>query len=234
LEAVAGTVYGILLMAKPGPHDSRSSTVTRLLMEVREGSDSAFDELVPLIYEELRGLAHAQRNVWHGTETLDTTALTHEAYLKLAGQTQLDWESRAHFRSIAARAMRQILIDYARAKRTQKRGGEHVRVSLDDLKVADPGAAPEHDPAGDQAEALIALDESLKRLRDRDARQNRIVECRFFGGMTIEDTAAALRISTATVERDWAMAKAWLYRDMRESFAGKGGVEPWMKPTPSR
>jgi RNA polymerase sigma factor (TIGR02999 family) len=203
-------------------------------MEVREGSHSAFDELVPLIYEELRGLAHAQRNVWHGTETLDTSALTHEAYLKLAGQAQLDWESRAHFRSIAARAMRQILIDYARAKRTQKRGGEHVRVSLDDLKVADPDAAREYDPVRDQAEALIAVDESLKRLKDRDERQSRVVECRFFGGMTIEDTSAALGVSTATVERDWAMAKAWLYRDMRESLADKGGVEPWMKLTPSR
>jgi RNA polymerase sigma factor (TIGR02999 family) len=221
-------------MAKPGSDDSRSSTVARLLAEVREGSDSAFDELVPLIYEELRGLAHAQRDIWHGDETLDTTALTHEAYLKLAGQARLDWESRAHFRSIAARAMRQILIDYARAKRAQKRGGERVRVSLEDVKVADPDDASGHDPAADQAEALVTLDESLRRLKERDARQSRIVECRFFGGMTIEDTAAALRISTATVERDWVMAKAWLYRDMQEALAGKGVVKPWKEPTQSR
>lgn len=220
-------------MAKRGLNDSRSSTVTRLLAEVRKGSDSAFDELVPLIYEELRGLAHAQRDVWHGDETLDTTALTHEAYLKLAGQVQLDWESRAHFRSIAARAMRQILIDYARAKRTQKRGGDRVRVSLEDIEVADSDAVSGHDPALDHAEALIVLDEALKRLRDRDARQSRIVECRFFGGMTIEDTAAALGISTATVERDWTMAKAWLYREIRKSLADEGGAGPWMKPTQS-
>jgi RNA polymerase sigma factor (TIGR02999 family) len=221
-------------MAKSGLNDSRASTVTRLLAEVREGNHSAFDELVPLVYEELKGLAHAQRDVWHGDETLDTTALTHEAYLKLAGRAQLDWESRAHFRSIAARAMRQILIDYARAKHTQKRGGERVRMSLDDLEIADPHAAPEHDPAVAQAAALIALDASLERLKGRDARQSRIVECRFFGGMTIEETAAAIGVATVTVERDWAMAKAWLYRDIRESLADKGGVELWMKPTPNR
>jgi RNA polymerase sigma factor (TIGR02999 family) len=197
-------------------NDSRHSTVTQLLGELRAGRPSAFDELVPLVYDELRELAHAQRHRWRGDETMNTTALIHEAYLKLAAQNEPRWESRAHFRSVAARAMRQILINYAKEKRTQKRGGERERVSLDELRLADPGA----ELSSRQAEALIALDKSLGRLKQLDHRQSRIVECRFFGGMTIPDTATALGVSPATVQRSWAMAKAWLYRDMQQAAGG--------------
>jgi RNA polymerase sigma factor (TIGR02999 family) len=199
-------------------NDSRHDTVKRLLTELRAGNDSAFDELVPLVYEELRELAHAQRRAWHGDDTLDTTALTHEAYLRLAAQEQPEWEGRAHFRSVAARAMRQILIDYARARKTVKRGGDRVRVSLDELAIV-------HSDDGDEllnrrAETLLALEESLKRLAARNERHGRIVECRFFGGMTVLDTAEALGVSTATVKRGWAMARAWLYRDMGQALEG--------------
>jgi len=201
-------------MAESG--GSPPSTVTQLLAEVRAGSSSAFDELFPLVYEELRRLAHAQRRQWHGDETMNTTALIHEAYLKLAAPEELDWESRAHLMSVAAKAMRQILIDYARGKRAKKRGGDWVRVTLNELKLEDP--SPEL-PAR-RAEALIRLDESLTRLARRDERQSRVVECRFFGGMTIRHTAAVLGVSSATAERDWAMAKAWLFRDMDVAPAG--------------
>jgi RNA polymerase sigma factor (TIGR02999 family) len=197
-------------MVKSCMNDSRQSTVTRLLAEVREGDRSAFDKLVPLVYQELRELAHAQRRNWYGDETLDTTALTHEAYLRLAAQARPDWESHAHFKSVAARAMRQILIDYAKSKRREKRGGGMIRVPLEELRIARSGEGF----SSRHAEALIALDRSLRKLTDRNDRQGRIVECRFFGGMTVPDTAAALGISPATVKRGWAMSKAWLYRDL--------------------
>jgi RNA polymerase sigma factor (TIGR02999 family) len=203
-------------MVKPGMNEPRQSTVTRLLAEVREGDRSAFDELVPFVYQELRELAHAQRQAWHGDETLDTTALTHEAYLRLAAQARPEWESHAHFKSVAARAMRQILIDYAKSKRREKRGGDWVRIPLEELRIARSGSQL----SSHHAEVLIALDESLSRLTERNERQSRIVECRFFGGMTIPDTATALGVSPATVKRGWAMAKAWLYRDMGQALEG--------------
>ena len=192
-------------------NDSRHSTVTVLLAQVKAGNHAAFDELFPLVYEELHGLAHAQRVGWRGDDTMNTSALVHEAYLKLAAQDQLDIEGRAHFQSVAARAMRQILINYARGKKAQKRGGDRVAVTFDEMKLEDQG--PEI--TDERAESLIALDDSLARLSELDERHARVVECRFFGGMTITDTAAALDVSTRTVERDWAMAKAWLYQDMK-------------------
>jgi RNA polymerase sigma factor (TIGR02999 family) len=137
----------------------------------------------------------------------------HEAYEKLAAQDKPAWASRAHFRSAAARAMRQILVDYSRAQRAAKRGGGLARVSLDELRALDSGATF----SGQHTETLLVLDESLTRLAAIDERQTRVVECRFFGGMTIQETAESLRISAATVQRDWAMAKAWLYRDMQRA-----------------
>ena len=195
-------------------NDSLPTTVSRLLAEVRAGSRSAFDDLVPIVYEELRDLARAQRHGWQGDETLNTTALVHEAYQKLAAQDEPRWESRAHFRSVAARAMRQVLIDYSRARRAAKRGGKLVRVSFDELRVA--GFSGELSDR--HARLLIALDKSLEKLSALDSRQGRVVECRFFGGMTIPDTAEALGISRTTVQRDWVMAKAWLYRDMQQQL----------------
>jgi len=190
-----------------------------LLAEVRAGSRSAFDDLVPIVYEELRGLARAQRHGWQGDETLNTTALVHEAYQKLAAQDEPRWESRAHFRSVAARAMRQVLIDYSRARSAEKRGGKLTRVSFDDLRVAGSSG----DLSDRHATLLIALDQSLEKLTALDSRQGRVVECRFFGGMTIPDTAEALGVSRATVQRDWVMAKAWLYRDMQQALGSAAG-----------
>ncbi len=193
------------------------ATVSMLLAELRDGDRSAFDKLFPLVYHELHGLARAQRRAWRGNETLDTTALLHEAYLKLVAQTNPDWEDRAHFLSVAARAMRQILIDYARTQRREKRGGDRTRVSLNEFRL-EPGAPSFSD---ERAELLVALDDSLKRLEERNERQSRIVECRFFGGMTIRDTARALGVSPATVKRGWAVAQAWLYQDIREGVQGE-------------
>lgn len=203
-------------MPEAGSNDSQPSVVALLLEQVRSGSQSAFHELLPLVYEELRGLAHAQRLQWQGDYTLDTGALVHEAYLKLSGTDEPDWESHAHFQSVAARAMRQILIDYSRGKRSVKRGGGWERVSLEDMKVAGPAAGE----AKKRAQKLMALDDALERLKQLDQRQGRIVECRFFGGMTIRDTAVALGVSSATVKRDWAVAKAWLYQDMQQALGG--------------
>jgi RNA polymerase sigma factor (TIGR02999 family) len=185
-------------------------TVTRLLDEVRRGDRAALDEVFDLLYDEIQGLAQRQRRRWGGNHTLDTTALVHEAYLKLVGQDPLDVESRAHFCALAARAIRHILCNYARLQRTQKRGGGLERVTLDDR---DP-PAPSAGPVGEQAELLAALDHALERLEDLDSRQANVVECRFFGGMTVQETATALGVSPRTVKRDWAIAQAWLHREL--------------------
>jgi RNA polymerase sigma factor (TIGR02999 family) len=197
--------------------DPSHSSVTSLLKEARAGSSTALDELFPLLYEELKERAQAQRGRWRGEETLNTTALIHETYLKLAGADEPDWESRAHFLAVASRAMRHVLVDYARLKGADKRGGARLRVSFDELRL-DPGSGV----SGERAASLLALDRSLARLQEQNPRHSRIVECRFFGGMTIRDTAAALGISPATVKRGWAIAKAWLYRDMRSGPHASG------------
>lgn len=192
----------------PGPDPG---TVTQLLGELRDGRSEAVDELFSLLYAELRERARRRRRQWEGEETLNTTAILHEAYLKLAAAEDPDWENRAHFLAVASRAMRQVLLDYARERRAARRGGERRRVSFDELRL-EPG-----EPfSGEPAEAVLALEASLSRLEEENPRHGRIVECRFFGGMTIPDTASALEISPATVKRGWAIARAWLYRDMRD------------------
>jgi RNA polymerase sigma factor (TIGR02999 family) len=192
------------------PNDEQQ-TVTRLLSELRQGHREVYDQLFPLVYDELRGLAHRQRRKWTGNETLNTTALVHEAYLKLVNQPQADFESEAHFLAAAARAIRHILINYARDQQAQKRGGGLQRVTLTDLDPPSPTAPLEHRAP----ETIIVIDDALKRLAELSERQSRIVECRFFGGMTIKQTAVALGLSTATVTRGWAMAQAWLFRELR-------------------
>ena len=195
---------------------NKKDTVTGLLTDLRDGRHDAYDELFPLVYEELRALAHRQRSKWRGNETLNTTALVHEAYLKLAAQPAADWETEAHFLAAAGRAVRHILINYARDQQAQKRGGGFRRESFGEVDLlADPGRGQDKIP-----DTIVALDEALTRLAERSERQGRIVECRFFGGMTIKQTAAALGISAATVERGWAMAQAWLYRELRPSLGG--------------
>lgn len=197
------------------PHRDQK-TVTRLLDELRSGRREAYDELFPLVYEELRALAHRQRRKWRGNDTLNTTALVHEAYLKLVSQSTADWETEAHFLAAAGKAIRHILINYARDQQAKKRGGGLHRAQPSAVDLA---ADPLTD-SGQTPEAIIALELALTRLAQHSERQSRIVECRFFGGMTIKQTAAALGISTATVERGWTMAQTWLHRELRASLRG--------------
>lgn len=188
--------------------------VTELVHLASQGDRAALDELIAVLHDELRAIARARRHAWRGDQTMSTTVLVNEAYLRLAGQGDANWESRAHFFAVASRAMRQILIDYSRRRQAQKRGGDLDRITLEKIDELIPGARGSSDG---QAELLIALDECLARLEIESERHCRVVECRFFGGMTIEETAAALGVSTATVKRSWTAARAWLHREMSQS-----------------
>ena len=174
--------------------------VTQLLQQWQEGNTEAMDQLMPLVYDELRRLAHRHLQREHGVRTLHTTDLVHEAYLNLVGQTQMPWQSRAHFFAIASRVMRRVLIWYARKRNAAKRGGGQPRLALDDVVVL----------SDDRIDELLALDQALERLEKMDARLCRVVECRHFGGLTVKETAEVLGVSPATVKRDWQTAKAWL------------------------
>jgi RNA polymerase sigma factor (TIGR02999 family) len=186
------------------------STVTRLLRELDGGHAGAADEIFALLYQELRGIAHRHRRRWEGDDTLNTTALVHEAYVKLVGQARIGVESRAHFLALAARAMRHILCNYSRDRRAGKRGGDAEILTLDELQVPAGAGVFARDPS----DTLLALDQALRRLEQVDPRQGKVVECRFFGGLTLEETATALDVSPRTVQRDWAMAQAWLHREV--------------------
>jgi RNA polymerase sigma factor (TIGR02999 family) len=191
--------------------ESTQTTVTNLLRELQTGNRGALGELFPLVYAELRMLAHRQRQRWRGDFTLNTTALVHEAYLKLVDQKELFAASRTHFLGVAAKAMRHILCNYARDRLRKKRGGDLHRLSLTDLETI-----PAHVTFSvEHAEVLVALDEALRQLETVHRGLNDIVECRFFGAMSIEDTATALGLSPATVKRRWTLARAWLYRAMQ-------------------
>jgi RNA polymerase sigma factor (TIGR02999 family) len=180
--------------------------LTRLLHEWRDGSHDALDRLMPLVYEELRTLAARQlKNEWRH-DRLQTTVVVNEAYLKLFGQREIDWQNRGHFFALAAQFMRRIIVDHARQGLRQKRGGGELAVELDD-------GTPAPDLAVDAIDALD-LDRALHKLETLDPDQARIVEMRFFGGLTVEETAASLGISPATVKREWALAKGWLYREL--------------------
>jgi RNA polymerase sigma factor (TIGR02999 family) len=189
---------------------SAHRTITGLLRAVEQGDRAALDMLLPLVYDQLRVLAHQERRTWRDDLTLNTTALVHEAYLKVVDQKRLPGESRAHFFGVAAKAMRHILCNYARDRSRKKRGGGALHLRLE---AGHEPAAPL--PVSDeQADMLTALDESLQGLERVAERQARVVECRFFGGMNIEETAAALGISPRTVKRDWTFARAWLRRHL--------------------
>ena len=177
-----------------------------LLQKAQTGEANVLGQLLPLIYDELHRIAHAQRRRLKPHETLNTTALVHEAYLKLVGSDR-DYQSRLHFLRIAARAMRDIVVDYARRQQAAKRGGRTPGFSLDDAPPL-----PEV-----EAEEVLALHEALERLETFDERQARIVELRYFVGLTIEETAEVLDISLATVKRDWTAARAWLYQQISAS-----------------
>ena len=179
--------------------------VTRLLRAHREGDRAAFDSLVPLVYERLRRIARGQIRRGGSGATLDTTALVHEAYVQLVGETGIAWQDRGHFYAICARAMRRILVDYSRRRTAQKRGGGKPNLTLE----------PELLSVEEQAELVLAVDGALDSLASLDERLARVVECRFFAGMTEEETAAALASSLRTVQRDWQRARAWLRKELQ-------------------
>jgi len=178
--------------------------VTRLLVQWADGDRQAMEELLPLVYDELRRLARSYLHRENPGHTLQSTALVHEAYLRLVDQ-DVSWQSRAHFFGIAAQMMRRILVDHARAKHAEKRGDGACRVTLDEGLLSTESCDVN----------VLALDRALTRLAEFDRQQSQIVELRFFAGLSIEDTAEILKISPATVKRDWAMAKAWLHREMQ-------------------
>ena len=183
-----------------------NSPVTRLLLEWRGGRESALGELMPLVYDELHQIARGYMRREHSGHTLQPTAVVNEAFLKLAG-TKIDWRDRVHFRAVAARMMRRVLVDHARAKRRDKRGGAATMVTLNE------GVARLPDPEVD----VMDLDAALKKLSEVDERKSRIVELHYFGGLTYDELAEALEISAATVDRELRLAKAWLHRELNAS-----------------
>ena len=176
--------------------------LTELLIEWRQGDKAALDKLTPLVYDELRRIAHRYVQRERDGHTLQTTALVNEAYLRLASQQKIEWQNRAHFFAVTAQVMRHILIDHARRRHYVKRGGELAQVSLEEAAGMTQQRAAE----------LVALDEALDELAKFDARKSRVVELRYFGGLSLEETAEVLEISPMTVRRDWRAAKAWLYK----------------------
>jgi RNA polymerase sigma factor (TIGR02999 family) len=190
-----------------------AESVTELLAKWQGGNQQALQALIPVVYQELRALAHRYLRAERPGHTLQSTALVHEAYLRLVDQSPARIQDRAHFVGIAAKLMRQILVDYARRRRAAKRGPE-CRVELDE-------SFGSFDVPQKQGVDVLALDDALIQLSRRDAQQGRIVEMRFFGGLTVEETAEALDISAATVKRDWTMARAWLTREMQRGAGGK-------------
>lgn len=180
--------------------------VTRLLANWSKGDESALDQLMPLVHAELRRIAQRQMRHERGNHTLQATALVNEAYIKLAGQENFQWQDRAHFFAVCAQVMRHILVDHARAHARDKRGGGAIQVSLSQVAVA----------SGEEAGEFVALDEALRALEIIDPQKGKIVELRYFGGLTTEETAEVLDISPRTVRREWRRAKAWLYRMISE------------------
>lgn len=183
---------------------NESHRITRLLADWSKGNDAALEILMPLIYEELRRMARRYMRRQPLGHTLQTTALIHEAYLKLAGQEECEWQDRTHFFGAAAQAMRHILVDYARQKKSKKRGGSAQRVTLDENAVV----------SAETSDEIIALDEALRALAELDERKTRVVELKFFGGLTIKEIADVLKISPKTVKRDWRFARTWLLHEL--------------------
>jgi RNA polymerase sigma-70 factor (ECF subfamily) len=184
--------------------------LTRLLQAWSQGQDAALEELLPLVHQELHRLARRHMFGERLGHTLQTTALVNEAYLRLVNSRQVNWQNRAHFFAISAQLMRRILVDYARARRYQKRGGGVPKVTLDEALMG-----PQ-----ERGHELVALDDALKTLAGVDPRKSKVVELRFFGGLSVEETAEVLKVSPDTVMRDWRLAKAWLTREMGKSKAG--------------
>ena len=194
---------------------NQTETVTSLLVEVRRRNPGALGRLFALVYDQLRAIGRIQRRRQPSTETLTTTALVHEAFIKLFGSASRDFNDRAHFMAVAATAMRQILIGHVRRTNAAKRGAGTAPATFEEVESA---LASEASFVAPKADALLALDRALDRLHQHSQRQSRIVECRFFGGMSIEETAIALGISPATVKRDWSMAQSWLHREIERDL----------------
>jgi RNA polymerase sigma factor (TIGR02999 family) len=184
---------------------SDGAPITDLLERASGGDDTALADLVPAVYDELKQIAHRQLRRLPESETLNTTALVHEAFLKLTAGTQPGWHDRCHFFAVAARAMRQLAVDYARKRMAEKRGGGRQQVPLEAVPVAAAG----------EPDVVLAIDDALEKLTDLDPRLARVVECRFFGGLTEPETATALSVTERTVRRDWVKARAWLYRELQ-------------------
>ena len=183
--------------------------ITRLLQAWGAGDDHALERLTPLVYGELHRLSHRYMAAEQSGQILQTTALVHEVYLRLVDVENIDWQSRAHFYGLCARLMRRILIDFARSRNYQKRGGRIPHIELEEAATVSAVLGSE----------VLAVDEALKELAALDARKSEVVELRFFGGLTVEETAAALRVSPETVMRDWKLAKAWLLRELNRGAA---------------
>lgn len=192
-------------MAAPSPRD-----ITELLLEWRGGDIAALDRLVPLVYAELRRLARRAMTRERAGHDLQTTALIHEAYMRLVDSSRVHWQSRAHFYAVSAQLMRRILVDFARARGSRKRGGGVQPLELREGMAVAPG---------EERPDLVALDEALETLAAQDARKSRVVELRFFGGLSVEETAEALGVSRRTVLREWSLAQAWLHRALRAKAA---------------
>jgi RNA polymerase sigma factor (TIGR02999 family) len=189
-----------------------SSDVTRLLNRLSDGHEAALDRLLPAVYNELRRIAHEELRGERDDVTIRTTALVHEAYMKLVDHADVDWQDRQHFFAVAARAMRQVLVEHARKRAAQKRGGAGPDLPLDKVTL----------PVETDTERLLALDDALDTLAGQDERAVKVVECRFFSGYTIEETADVLGVSPSTVKRDWRGAKAWLNRALDGAEGGEG------------
>jgi RNA polymerase sigma factor (TIGR02999 family) len=185
--------------------ESKASKITQMLREWSDGKPEALNNLLPLVYDELHRQAARYLRKERQGHTLQTTALINEAYLKLIDRRDVNWESRTHFFAVAAQAMRRILVDYAKAKHREKRGGDNIKLSLEEAMLV---------AAKEKGVDLIALDEALNKLNLLDEQQARVVELRYFSGLTLEETAEALRVSRATVARDWEAARAWLHREL--------------------
>jgi RNA polymerase sigma factor (TIGR02999 family) len=182
--------------------------VTGLLLEWRQGDSAALERLTPLVYGELRRIAHRYMQQERDGHTLQTTALVNEAYVRLVGQQKIEWQNRAHFFGVVAQVMRHVLIDHARRRHYMKRGGDAQQVSFDEASLMTPERAAE----------LIRLNEALDELAKLDPRKSRVVELRYFGGLSLEETAEALDVSVMTVRRDWRVAKAWLYKEVMSEY----------------
>ena len=198
--------------------------VTQLLAQWRDGDERAFAQLSALMYEELRQLAQRHLRRERSNHTIQKTALVNEAFVRLVGQQSVDWQSRAHFIGLASKLMRRVLVDYARARLADKRGGGAGVLSLDEMAAPQADEAPDTTPTALQhldahtQEEVSAIDQALLRLEQIDERQAQIVEMRYFGGLTVEQTAEAIGISEATVKREWTLARAWLRRELGKSF----------------